>query len=48
VAWILTTLRGLRVAAMNSGRMSVEEAGRSVGKTAAAAFAPVLVASSIG
>jgi AcrR family transcriptional regulator len=43
VAWILTTLRGLGVVAMvevSAGRMSVEEAGRNLGETCAAAFAP--------
>jgi AcrR family transcriptional regulator len=43
VTWILTTLRGLGVVAMvevNAGRMTVEEAGRHVGETCAAAFTP--------
>ena len=43
VSWMLTTLRGLGVVAMvevNAGRMTVEEAGRHVGETCAAAFAP--------
>jgi AcrR family transcriptional regulator len=42
VTWILTTLRGLGVVAMvevNAGRMTVDEAGRQVGATCAAAFA---------
>jgi AcrR family transcriptional regulator len=46
VTWILTALRGLGVVAMveiNAGRISVEEAGRRVGETAAAAFAPAPV-----
>jgi AcrR family transcriptional regulator len=46
VKWILTTLRGLGVVAMvevNAGRMTVEEAGRRVGETCAAAFTPASV-----
>jgi AcrR family transcriptional regulator len=46
VKWILTTIRGLGVVAMvevNAGRMTVEEAGRRVGETCAAAFTPAPV-----
>lgn len=43
VSWMLTTLRGLGVVAMievTAGRMTVEDAGRQVGETAASAFSP--------
>lgn len=51
VTWILTTLRGLGVVAMvevNAGRMTVEEAGRRVGETCAAAFTPPPAGSATG
>ncbi len=51
VAWILTTLRGLGVVAMvevNAGRMTVEEAGRRVGETCAAAFTPATAPTAAG
>jgi AcrR family transcriptional regulator len=50
VTWILTTLRGLGVVAMvevNAGRMTVEEAGRRVGETCAAAFTPAPAPTSV-
>jgi AcrR family transcriptional regulator len=43
VAWMLTTLRGLGVVAMyelTAGRLTVDEAGRYLGETMAAAFSP--------
>lgn len=50
ISWILTTLRGLGVVAMvevNAGRMTVEEAGRRVGETCAAAFTPASAPSTV-
>jgi AcrR family transcriptional regulator len=44
VSWMLTSLRGMAVVSMyelTAGRLTVEQAGRYLGETLAAAFAPV-------